>query len=905
MSGISTGIGLVSGINSGDIIQQLVQLERRPIQTLQGRIAQASRTQLAFTELSTKLNALKNSGEALRKPSTFDQTAATSSDEAVVTAKAAPGTAAGAYQFRVARLVSGQQLVSRGGFATSDQTPVGGGTITVELGDARLSNDPTLDSLRDGEGVRRGVVEVRDRGGRTTRVDLTDAVTLGDVVDRFADSNARVRVEQVGGRLTLADDSGGNGALRVRDVNGAAAADLGLLVDANVASVTGGDLGGVSGDTLLRDLNDGRGIANGPGDGLRVKLKNNATFDVDLSGAETVQDAIDRFQTASGGNAWLYLNGSRLVVEDNTNPPFFQPGNQTSVTGLNGSAAADDLGVAGTSATPISGRSLAASPGSVLLSSLDGGTGIKAGTIRVINAAGATTNLNLAGAADVDEVLRGINDAGAGVEARLNAAGNGIDLIDVSGGNGKLVVEDAGGGSFAADLGLAGEFWGKVSRGRDLDKAWLHGGTALADLNAGRGVNRGEVRVTDSAGGTATFDFAVGTFETVQDAIDEFNGGGLAITARVNDAGDGIVIEDDAGGTLVIEDVKGGTATDLRLAGTHDGGAADGSFEVSVDVADGESLEDVRQKLNELALPVRAEVLDTGVGERPYRLSVTGRESGRLAGFVFDARLGDGGDALLSDATGHARDAALLYGGGSGTAPPILVSSGTNSVEDLVPGLSLDLHKAGGAAATVTVEPDLSAAVDEVQGMVDAFNSLRESVDGATSFNPETFERGPLLGEPAVQRVERAVYGLIDRVYETGNPQYRILADVGVSVGDGATLELDADKFRAAWADDAAAVGRMFSETEVGFGFRLRDAVTALTDPVDGLITRVTESLGERTRAFEDRIARVEEQVEAKQRRLQRQFLDMELALGKLQGQQTALAAIPTFNYSPPAQQNG
>ena len=52
MGRISTGIGLVSGINSKDIIDQLMALESRPKNTLQTRIDSITQQKLAYTDLS-------------------------------------------------------------------------------------------------------------------------------------------------------------------------------------------------------------------------------------------------------------------------------------------------------------------------------------------------------------------------------------------------------------------------------------------------------------------------------------------------------------------------------------------------------------------------------------------------------------------------------------------------------------------------------------------------------------------------------------------------------------------------------------------------------------------------------------------------------------------------------------
>src|SRR5215207_9322406 len=156
MGRITSGIGLVSGINSRDIIDQLMTLESQPKTRLEDRIDETNKVKLAYTDLSTRLASMKLTGTTLKKASTFQAAATTSGDDDILTATAANGAAVGNYQFQVARLVTTQQAVS-GGFSDFDTTKIDPGTITLEQGGGELSSDPPLTQLNGGAGVRRGV----------------------------------------------------------------------------------------------------------------------------------------------------------------------------------------------------------------------------------------------------------------------------------------------------------------------------------------------------------------------------------------------------------------------------------------------------------------------------------------------------------------------------------------------------------------------------------------------------------------------------------------------------------------------------------------------------------------------------------------------------------------------------
>src|SRR5437763_14980702 len=184
MGRISSGIGLVSGINSKDIIDQLIALESRPKDLLQARLDGVNQQKLAYTDLATRLTSLKLAGTTLKKPATFQAATATSSDEDVLTATAATGAAVGSYQLRVARLVRTQQLISRG-YADFNSTKIGAGTITIGQGGGELKAQNNLADLNGGAGVRRGLFRITDRSGATATIDTSATVTLQDVVKKI------------------------------------------------------------------------------------------------------------------------------------------------------------------------------------------------------------------------------------------------------------------------------------------------------------------------------------------------------------------------------------------------------------------------------------------------------------------------------------------------------------------------------------------------------------------------------------------------------------------------------------------------------------------------------------------------------------------------------------------------
>ncbi|HMO24980.1 MAG TPA: flagellar cap protein FliD N-terminal domain-containing protein, partial [Tepidisphaeraceae bacterium] len=454
MSGISSGIGLVSGINSRDIIDQLMTLEARPKTRLQGRIDRANEQRIAYTGLSTKLTGMRLSATVLKKPSTFTGAQANSSNEDIVTASASNGAAVGSYQVRVARLVTSQQLLSRG-FGDFDTAKVGAGTITVEMGGGELNSPNNLNDLNGGAGVQRGVFRITDRSGATAIIDTSDAVTLDDVVKRINNSlGINVRATIDGDKLTLSDLTGATTAnLTVQDLGETkAATSLGIAGSVAAATLAGTQINTIGNGTALSLLNDGRGVrTTSTGNDLTITFRDGTTAGVSLANTRSLGDVMQRIREAGGGakiNASVAPDGKSLLLTDLTGG-----GGTLPVAAIGTSKTAADLGIlgSGTGAT-LTGTQVVSSLGTVNLSALKGGAGLTLGTISVTNRAGANNNINLSSAKTVADVIRLINDAGAGITASLNGSANGIALTDTTGGTGNLVIANSRTPASAPDL---------------------------------------------------------------------------------------------------------------------------------------------------------------------------------------------------------------------------------------------------------------------------------------------------------------------------------------------------------------------------------------------------------------------------------------------------------------------
>jgi len=235
----------------------------------------------------------------------------------------------------------------------------------------------------------------------------------------------------------------------------------------------------------------------------------------------------------------------------------------------------------------------------------------------------------------------------------------------------------------------------------------------------------------------------------------------------------------------------------------------------------------------------------------------------------------------------EAQDAVVFYGAAGGSEPLIITSS-TNQLTNVIKGVTIDLHGASSQPVSLNIADNPDAILSELNKFADNFNGMVDKLHELTKFDPDTNTKGILLGESTVQQVESELYAAV-QVIISGVGQYKILADIGLKTVSGAKLEVDEAKFKAAYAKDPDAVKNLFVTADKGAGAVLENRINKLIDPENGLITRQNVTLDEKTQQFQDRMDALDKLLEAKRARLETQFANLEAVLANLQSQQASL----------------
>lgn len=184
-----------------------------------------------------------------------------------------------------------------------------------------LDRSTPLASLRQGQGIQPGKIAITDRAGNTATVDLSQAVTVGDVIDAIsaaAGLHVTATVDSTQSGLSIVDTN----AAPVRNLT---IADVGSTTTARDLGIAADRPGAIAGLPLtpqltamtpLHVLYGGRGVNLGT---MHITNGTHET-DVDLSTAHTVGDVLNTINTSTAGvQATINSNGTALQVRS-TNP---------------------------------------------------------------------------------------------------------------------------------------------------------------------------------------------------------------------------------------------------------------------------------------------------------------------------------------------------------------------------------------------------------------------------------------------------------------------------------------------------------------------------------------------------------------------------------------------------------
>lgn len=301
--------------------------------------------------------------------------------------------------------------------------------------------------------------------------------------------------------------------------------------------------------------------------------------------------------------------------------------------------------------------------------------------------------------------------------------------------------------------------------------------------------------------------------------------------------------------------------------------------------------QDVADAINAKGIPVKAAVVTTGGAENI--LQFTGTRTGEANKFTISGLTG----VATTDVTA-AQNARLEIAGGEGAGGYDVVND-SNTFTKLMPGVSITVAKQG-EEARIEATQDVSGIAAKFQALVDAANATLDEIGKQTAYDAANNKASTLTGDFSVRNMAQTILGTISQGVVYPNPAYDLkktpadqpgipkslsdgsYAQFGIHLDKTGRLTFKESEFKKAYAEDPAKIQKL--GIEVGGVFEsladlqstnLKSTMTGRKSEIDSLNTQIDN--------WDIRLS-------ARKLALQKQYSDLEVALGKMNSQSSWLA---------------
>ncbi len=269
-----------------------------------------------------------------------------------------------------------------------------------------------------------------------------------------------------------------------------------------------------------------------------------------------------------------------------------------------------------------------------------------------------------------------------------------------------------------------------------------------------------------------------------------------------------------------------------------------------------------------------------------------------------------------------AGDAEFTYQG-------IRITRGTNSVDDLIPGVTLNLHAPTERTATLTIESNIENSKEAIITMVGNYNRLMAELNILTQNKPELISEigyfteqerkdaetklGMFSGDFTLVNEKNTLQRLLSASYRTQEDAlFQLMDQIGISTKSGTFsgysenqyrgyLEIDEKKLDKALGDDISGVKNLFGFDgdgdliiDTGLAYELDRNLQSFVQ-IGGVIAAKTSGIDTKIKSTQEQINRLDVQLARKEQELRKKYGSMEGSLKNLESQSSA---ISNFNNS-------
>ncbi|WP_226925450.1 flagellar filament capping protein FliD [Georgenia thermotolerans] len=394
---------------------------------------------------------------------------------------------------------------------------------------------------------------------------------------------------------------------------------------------------------------------------------------------------------------------------------------------------------------------------------------------------------------------------------------------------------------------------------------------------------------------SASLEFSVDRLSAGQVSMVNLSGAGLGTPPTLTVVRDGKVYTVDATGNL--DDIAKAINAAKEL----------GLSAVKVRVSNGTNGGEPEYRLQLSGISGQQNAFDVYAGDAVELGVITDDGEGTVTENVGAAavRLAHGTDPGTDDPAKplvSAQDAQITLWPSAGASDPAQLTSATNTFAGVMTGVdaTVSATTSAGSPVVLTVSPDADAMRKLVSDVIGSVGVVLSEISSRTASTTSTGADGRTVVTGGLFSGDSAVRGLADSVRSAASYPVdgRSPSEIGINIDRYGAITFDQAAFDAAMAKDPDGTQKM----AMAIAERVAKVAEAASDPIDGTLTLKVTAQEDMVKDLGRQIADWDRRLELRREGLQRTYSALEVALSRMQSQQSwlagQLATLPQTNAS-------
>ena len=295
----------------------------------------------------------------------------------------------------------------------------------------------------------------------------------------------------------------------------------------------------------------------------------------------------------------------------------------------------------------------------------------------------------------------------------------------------------------------------------------------------------------------------------------------------------------------------------------------------------------VVEAINAANKGVTASLVDTGTGGNNFRIVLSG-DMGIAGTFAVTSSISDDlgfGDADKTLQT--AQDAVINFEG-------LTISRGSNSVNDVISGTTIDLNGVTSSTVRLNVTSDTSTLKTSLQDVVTVYNSLNSSLDNMGSVKEGSTDtlNGALAGDGSlISYIKNNIRTAVFNESSTKSGNVNALRDLGISIDRSGKMTFDETTYNSMVLNNFDDISKMltagtsnqsaYDTAAKGLSQDIATTLEGLTDK-DGIVTTRSTNASSVLADHKEELTKLETRMTAVYQRYLSQFTAMESMMASL-----------------------